>query len=74
MSLCNTTNLNSAFAAKIKARRGRGKEKTRASRNSFSRISIPGGPLGFDFILVFRSMKWKENEKAVGHPNISHVA
>lgn len=70
--MSNTTNLNSAFAAKIKARRGRGKEKTRAS--SLSRISIPCGPLGFDFILVFRSMKWKENEKAVGHTTISHVA
>lgn len=74
MILCNITNLNSAFAAKIKARRGRGKEKTKASRNGFFRISIPFGPLGFDFIPIFRSLKWKENEKSVGHTNISHVA
>lgn len=73
MILCTVTNLNSAFAAKIKARRGRGKEKTKTSRNGFFRISIPFGLLGFDFIPIFRSIKWKEKGKSVAHTNISHV-
>lgn len=85
MSLCNITNLNSAFAAEIKARRGRGKKKekkkTKASRDGFSecqsagffRVSIPFGPVGFDFIPIFGSDRWKQKEKSVGHTD-GHVA
>lgn len=36
MILCKTTNLNSAFAVKIKALRGRSKGKAKARGNSFS--------------------------------------
>lgn len=74
MILCNMPNLNYAFA--IKARTGRGKEKAKASEivsqsAGFIRISIPFGPIGFNFISIFRSIMSKQNGKYVGHTDIS---
>lgn len=58
MSLCNITNLNSAFAAEIKARRGRGKKKKKKGKKKRKQAGTVSqsvrvlGSSGFQFPLA----------------------